>query len=101
VAVGRVDGGHDVGGGRLFGSEQARAVGFVALTAQDHAAMVPGMIDVQLTSIQTAVLLLAILHALAQGQRSHVISRLGVTAGADTLGGPVSLQDVTIRCSDT
>jgi pimeloyl-ACP methyl ester carboxylesterase len=64
------------------------------------AAMVPGMIDVQLTSFQTAVLLPAVLHALALGQWSQVISRLGLTAGADTLSGPVSLQDVTIRCSD-
>ncbi len=63
------------------------------------AAMVAGMVDVQLTSIQTAVLLPAVLHALAQDQWSQVISRLGLTT-ADTLSGPVSLQDVTIRCSD-
>jgi pimeloyl-ACP methyl ester carboxylesterase len=64
------------------------------------AAMVTGLVDIQLTSIQTAVLLPAVLHALAQGQWSQVISRLGITAASDTLSGPVSLQDVTIRCSD-
>jgi pimeloyl-ACP methyl ester carboxylesterase len=63
------------------------------------AAMVTGMVDIQLTSIQTAVRLPAVLHALAQGQWSKVISRLGITA-ADGPSGPVSAQDVTIRCSD-
>ena len=63
------------------------------------AAMVAGLVDVELTSIQTAVLLPAVLHALALGQWSQVIAKSGLTA-ADTLSGPVSLQDVTIRCSD-
>jgi len=61
--------------------------------------MVTGWLDTQLTSIQTAVLLPAVLHALALGQWSQVIAKSGLTA-ADLLGGPVSLQDVTIRCSD-
>ena len=64
------------------------------------AAMVPGMVDIELSSIQTAVLLPAALHALAQGQWSQVISRLGITAADSTLSGPISLQNVTIRCSD-
>ena len=64
------------------------------------AAMFPGVVDIELSSIQTAVLLPAVLHALALGQWSQVISRLGLTAAADTLSGPISLQDVTIRCSD-
>jgi pimeloyl-ACP methyl ester carboxylesterase len=63
------------------------------------AAMLAGAIDVQLTSIQTAVRLPAVLHALAQGQWSQVISRLGSTT-ANLPSGPVSVQDVTIRCSD-
>jgi pimeloyl-ACP methyl ester carboxylesterase len=63
------------------------------------AAMVTGMVDIQLTSIQTAVRLPAVLHALAQGQWAQVISRLGITA-ADRPSGPVSLQDVTVRCGD-
>ncbi len=63
------------------------------------AAMVAGLVDVELTSIQTAVLLPAVLHALALGQWSQVIAKSGLTA-ADTLSGPVSLQDVTIRCGD-
>ena len=61
--------------------------------------MVAGLVDVELTSIQTAVLLPAVLHALALGQWSQVIAKSGLTA-ADTLSGPVSLQDVTIRCGD-
>jgi pimeloyl-ACP methyl ester carboxylesterase len=63
------------------------------------AAMFTGAVDIQLTSIQTAVRLPAVLHALAQGRWSQVISRLGSTT-AGLPGGPVSLQDVTIRCSD-
>ena len=58
-----------------------------------------GMLDTQLSSIQTAVLLPAVLHALAQGQWSQVIAKLGLTT-ADLPGGPISLQAVTIRCSD-
>ncbi len=64
------------------------------------AAMFPGLVDVELSSIQTAVLLPAALHALAQGQWSQVISGLGFTAASGTLSGPISLQAVTIRCSD-
>jgi pimeloyl-ACP methyl ester carboxylesterase len=63
------------------------------------AAMLTGWLDTQLSSIQTAVLLPAALHALAQGQWSQVIARSGVTT-TDLLGGPISLQAVTIRCSD-
>jgi pimeloyl-ACP methyl ester carboxylesterase len=63
------------------------------------APMVTGWIDTQLSSIQTAVLLPATLHALALGQWSQVISRAGLST-ADLLGGPVSLQAATIRCSD-
>ena len=58
-----------------------------------------GWIDTQLSSIQTAVRLPAILHALALGQWSQVISKSGLTT-ADLIGGPVSLQAATIRCSD-
>ena len=61
--------------------------------------MFTGFLDTQLSSIQTAVLLPAVLRALALGQWSQVISRLGLTT-ADPLSGPVSLQDVTIRCGD-
>jgi pimeloyl-ACP methyl ester carboxylesterase len=62
------------------------------------APMFTGMVDGELSSIQTAGLLPAALHALAQGQWMQVIARLGLTT--DTLIGPVSLQAVTIRCSD-
>jgi len=48
---------------------------------------------------QTAVQLPAILHALAQGQWSRVIARLGLTT-ASLSGGPTALQAVTIECSD-
>jgi pimeloyl-ACP methyl ester carboxylesterase len=61
--------------------------------------MFTGFLDVELSSIQTAVLLPAALHALAQGQWSRAISEFGLTT-ADLLGGPISLQNVTIRCSD-
>ena len=40
----------------------------------------PAMVDIELSSVQTAVLLPAVLHALALGQWSQVISRLGLTA---------------------
>ena len=70
------------------------------LTLTVTAAMFPGLVDVELSSIQTAVLLPAALHALALGQWSPVLSRLGITAASDTLSGPISLQAVTIRCSD-
>ena len=48
---------------------------------------------------QTAVQLPAILHALAQGQWSQVVARLGLTT-ASLSGGPTALQAVTIECSD-
>ena len=48
---------------------------------------------------QTAVQLPAILHALALGQWSQVIARLGLTT-ASLSGGPTALQAVTIECSD-
>jgi pimeloyl-ACP methyl ester carboxylesterase len=70
------------------------------LTLTVTAAMLPGLVDIELSSIQTAVLLPAALHALAQGQWSQVISGLGITTASDTLSGPISLQNVTIRCSD-
>ena len=63
------------------------------------APMLTGWLDTELSSIQTAVLLPAALHALALGQWSQVIARFGLTT-ADLLGGPISLQAVTIRCSD-
>jgi pimeloyl-ACP methyl ester carboxylesterase len=49
---------------------------------------------------QTAVQLPAILHALALGQWSQVIARLGLTTADLTPAGPTSLQDATITCSD-
>jgi len=63
------------------------------------APMVTGFVDTQLSSIQTAVQLPAVLHALALGRWSQVIAQSGLTT-ADLLGGPISVQDVTIRCSD-
>ena len=48
---------------------------------------------------QTAVQLPAVLHALALGQWSQVIARLGLTT-AGLSGGPTSLQAITIECSD-
>ena len=48
---------------------------------------------------QTAVQLPAILHALARGQWSQVVARLGLTT-ASLSGGPTALQAVTIECSD-
>ena len=44
---------------------------------------------------QTAVQLPAVLHALALGQWSQVIARLGLTTADLTPAGPTSLQDVT------
>jgi pimeloyl-ACP methyl ester carboxylesterase len=49
---------------------------------------------------QTAVQLPAILHALALGQWSQVIGRLGLTTADLTPAGPTALQAVTIECSD-
>ena len=48
---------------------------------------------------QTAVRLPAILHALARGQWSQVVARLGFTT-ASLSGGPTALQAITIECSD-
>ena len=48
---------------------------------------------------QTAVQLPAVLHALALGQWSQVVARLGLTT-ASLSGGLTSLQAVTIECSD-
>jgi len=48
---------------------------------------------------QTAVQLPAILHALARGQWSQVVARLGLTT-ASLSGGPTALQAITIECSD-
>jgi pimeloyl-ACP methyl ester carboxylesterase len=48
---------------------------------------------------ETAVRLPAVLHALALGQWSQVLARLGLTT-ANLSGGPTSLQAVTIECSD-
>jgi pimeloyl-ACP methyl ester carboxylesterase len=64
------------------------------------AAMFTGLVDVELSSIQTAVMLPAALHALTQGQWSQVLARFGLTTSSSTLSGPISLQAVTIRCSD-
>jgi pimeloyl-ACP methyl ester carboxylesterase len=67
----------------------------VAITAP----MFTGFLDGEISSIQTAVLLPAVLHALALGQWSQILSKLGLTT-ASLSNGSVSLQDVTIRCSD-
>ena len=53
-----------------------------------------------LSEAKTAVQLPAILHALALGQWSQVIARLGLTTADLTPAGPTSLQDATIKCSD-
>jgi pimeloyl-ACP methyl ester carboxylesterase len=57
------------------------------------------LVSEYLSEAQTAVQLPAVLHALALGQWSAVIARLGLTT-AYLLGGSTSLQDVTIQCSD-
>jgi len=49
---------------------------------------------------QTAVQLPAILHALALGQWSQVIARLGLTTADLAPAGRTALQAVTIECSD-
>jgi len=49
---------------------------------------------------QTAVQLPGILHALALGQWSQVIARLGLTTADLTPAGLTTMQDVTIQCSD-
>jgi len=58
-----------------------------------------GFLDENLSSIETAVVLPAVLHALVLGQWSQVLSKLGITTASPN-NGPISLQDVTIRCSD-
>jgi TAP-like protein len=63
------------------------------------ASVLVGWVDTYLSSIQTAVLLPAALHALVRGQWSHVMAEFGLTT-ASLISGPVSLQDVTIRCGD-
>jgi pimeloyl-ACP methyl ester carboxylesterase len=53
-----------------------------------------------LGSSLTAVLLPADLHALARGQWQRVIDRHGYTTDLLPAAGPISLQDITISCSD-
>ncbi len=58
-------------------------------------------VESYLGEAQTAVQLPALLHALALGQWSQVIARLGITtANLAASGGPTALQAVTIECSD-
>jgi pimeloyl-ACP methyl ester carboxylesterase len=57
-------------------------------------------IEGDLGEAQTAVQLPAILHALALGQWSQVIARLGLTTADLTPAGPTAMQDLTIQCSD-
>jgi pimeloyl-ACP methyl ester carboxylesterase len=57
-------------------------------------------VESYLGEAQTAVQLPAILHALARGQWSQVLARLGLTTADLTPAGPTSLQDATIKCSD-
>ena len=59
-----------------------------------------GFVEGYLGEAQTAAQLPAILHALALGQWSQVLAKLGLTTADQTPAGPTSLQDVTIRCSD-
>ena len=54
-----------------------------------------------LASSLTAVFLPADLHAMARGQWQQVIDKRGYTTDILPTAGPVSLQDVTIECSDT
>ena len=68
-------------------------------TATVTAVALLSLVSDYLGEVQTAVQLPAILHALAQGQWSQVIARLGLTT-ADLSGGPTALQAVTIECSD-
>ncbi len=49
---------------------------------------------------QTAAQLPAILHAVALGQWSQVIARLGLTTADLNPAGPTALQAITIECSD-
>ncbi len=58
------------------------------------------LVEGDLGEAQTAVQLPAVLHALALGQWSQVIARLGVTTEDLTPAGPTALQAVTIECSD-
>ena len=68
----------------------------VTVTALAFLSFVEG----DLGEAQTAVQLPAVLHALALGQWSQVIARLGVTTEDLTPAGPTALQAVTIECSD-
>jgi len=68
----------------------------VTVTALAFVSFVEG----DLGEVQTAVQLPAILHALALGQWSQVIARLGLTTADLASPGPTSLQAVTIECSD-
>ncbi len=68
----------------------------VTITALAFLSFVEG----DLGEVQTAVQLPAILHALALGQWSQVIARLGITTADLTPAGSTALQAVTIECSD-
>jgi hypothetical protein len=57
--------------------------------------------DEYLASSLTAIFLPADLRALARGQWQQVIDRRGYTTAILPAAGSVSLQDVTIECSDT
>lgn len=57
--------------------------------------------DKYLASSLTAVFLPADLHAMARGQWQQVIDKRGYTTDILPTAGPISLQDVTIECSDT
>ena len=57
-------------------------------------------VEGNLGEAQSAVQLPAIPHALALGQWSQVIARLGLTTADLTPAGPTALQDATIKCSD-
>jgi pimeloyl-ACP methyl ester carboxylesterase len=56
--------------------------------------------DEYLSSSLTAVSLPADLHAMARGRWQQVIDRRGYTTAILPAAGPISLQDVTVECSD-
>ena len=56
--------------------------------------------DEYLASSLTAVFLPADLHAMARGHWQQVIDRRGYTTAILPTAGPISLQDVTVECSD-
>jgi len=72
---------------------QHQTVTITALTVLDF-------VEGYLAETVTAVQLPAILHALALGQWSQVIARLGVTTADLAAPPPTALQAVTIECSD-